>query len=245
MTSKNIRIFISQPLDSDAQIRITLSQHHYLSRVMRCKPLDHISLFNGTDGEWLSVIDSINKKETYLTAKRLLRAQYADHQICLAFSPIKNISSSFIIQKATELGVTKIYPIATERTIVRKVSLEKLKLVAIEAAEQSERLSVPEIHDISSLEDFLQNHGRSFNIILCDATGGENTPKECISQLKTNNNVIIIGPEGGFTQSELMHIKSFSTNVNSISFGKHIMRSETAIIAALAIYQALSGNWAT
>ena len=224
----NIRLFYPESLSINLEGTLNKTQSHYLTKVMRIKAGEVFSLFNKS-GEWETIINEISKSNLTFKVKKQLRQKENESEIWLAFSPIKSNFFNFMIQKATELGVTKLMPILTERTIVRKINIERLSKIVIEASEQSNRLSVPEIFKTQSLENFLKNNN-SVNLIFGDL----NTKNK---KLKIKNNkptCILIGPEGDYTEHEREKILNFN-GVQSIKLSNNILRSETAVISALSV----------
>jgi len=224
----NIRLFYTKSLSLNLTDKLDKSQSHYVSKVMRLKEKEVFSLFNST-GEWEAKILNITKNIVEFNVTKQLRQKENNKDLWLAFSPIKSNYFNFMIQKATELGVTKFLPIIFERTIVRKVNKERLEKVIIEAAEQSNRITVPSIEDPQKLKSFLNN---DMDLIFTDLNTA-NT-KIDLKKLTTKPTCVIIGPEGDFSEQEREEILKF-TGVQSIKINENILRSETAVISALSI----------
>ena len=224
----NIRLFYSKSLSLNLTDKLDKSQSHYVSKVMRLKEKEVFSLFNSS-GEWEAKISNITKSIVEFNVTKQLRHKENTKDLWLAFSPIKSNYFNFMIQKATELGVTKFLPIIFERTIVRKVNKERLKKVIIEAAEQSNRITVPSIEDPQKLKSFLNN---DMDLIFTDLNTA-NT-KIDIKKLTIKPTCVIIGPEGDFSEEEREEILKFS-GVQPIKINENILRSETAVISALSI----------
>jgi len=204
-------------------------QSHYVSKVMRIKENEIFSLFNSS-GEWEAKILDISKNIVEFDITKQLRQKESTKEMWLAFSPIKSNYFNFMIQKATELGVTKFLPIVFDRTIVRKINKERLEKVIIEAAEQSNRINVPLIEEPQSLSSFLKNH--NMDLIFTDLN--TSNKKINLDQLTSNPTCIIIGPEGDFSENERVKILSFK-GVQPIKINENILRSETAVISAISI----------
>jgi 16S rRNA (uracil1498-N3)-methyltransferase len=217
-------------------------QTYYLANVLRAKVGEKIRVFNGKNGEWEASIVELNKKHITIILIAQLKMQDTENKLHLAFSPIKNVHTSFIIQKATELGVTDIWPVICKRTIVDKVNYEKLLLTAIEAAEQSERLAIPKINPIQKLSHFIQHKSFAGNLIFCYEKEPYKNINEILLPLNHHDNCILIGPEGGFSSDEADLIKKFNYTV-PVNFGKRIMKAETALIAAISSYNTILSNW--
>ncbi len=224
----NIRLFYSKSLSLNLTDKLDKSQSHYVSKVMRLKEKEVFSLFNSS-GEWEAKILNIAKSIVEFNVSKQLRQKEITKELWLAFSPIKSNYFNFMIQKATELGVTKFLPVVFERTIVRKINKERLEKVIIEAAEQSNRITVPSIEDPQKLKSFLNN---DMDLIFTDLNTA-NT-KIDIKKLTTKPTCVIIGPEGDFSEEEREEILRFN-DVQPIKINENILRSETAVISALSI----------
>ena len=224
----NIRLFYSKSLSLNLTDKLDKSQSHYVSKVMRLKEKEVFSLFNSS-GEWEAKIANINKSIVEFNVTKQLRQKENTIDLWLAFSPIKSNYFNFMIQKATELGVTKFLPIIFERTIVRKINKERLEKVIIEAAEQSNRITVPSIEEPQKLKSFLNN---DMDLIFTDLN--TTNTKIDIKKLTTKPTCVIIGPEGDFSEEEREEILKFS-GVQPIKINENILRSETAVISALSI----------
>jgi len=224
----NIRLFYSKSLSLNLTDKLDKSQSHYVSKVMRLKEKEVFSLFNSS-GEWEAKIANINKSIVEFNVTKQLRQKENTIDLWLAFSPIKSNYFNFMIQKATELGVTKFLPIIFERTIVRKINKERLEKVIIEAAEQSNRITVPSIEEPQKLKIFLNN---DMDLIFTDLN--TTNTKIDIKKLTTKPTCVIIGPEGDFSEEEREEILKFS-GVQPIKINENILRSETAVISALSI----------
>ncbi|MDA8828733.1 16S rRNA (uracil(1498)-N(3))-methyltransferase [Candidatus Pelagibacter ubique] len=225
----NIRLFFKESLSLNLTAKLDKSQSHYVNKVMRIKVGEVFSLFNSS-GEWESKILTISKSIVEFNITKQLRQKENVKELWLAFSPIKSNYFNFMIQKATELGVTKFLPIIFDRTIVRKINKERLAKVIIEAAEQSNRINVPLIEDPQSLKSFLNNE--KMDLIFTDLNS-ENKKLD-FNKLTHNPTCVIIGPEGDFSEEERGEILAFK-GVQPIKINENILRSETAVISALSI----------
>ena len=225
----NIRLFFPESLSINLSGKLNKDQSKYLTSVMRLKTDEEFSLFN-KGGEWNTKIISINKGIVEFEVQKQLRQPNKEREIWLVFAPIKSNYFNFMIQKATEIGVTKLFPITTERTIVRKINEVRLNKILIEAAEQSNRLSVPSVEKIQKLEKFLNDY-KNINLIFGDL----NTDNKKIKLLDTSKPIaLLIGPEGDFSGTERTKILDFE-GVQSIKLNDNILRSETAVISSLSI----------
>jgi 16S rRNA (uracil1498-N3)-methyltransferase len=225
----NIRLFFSEKLSADMIGKLDKSQSHYLTKVMRVKENEVFSLFNKS-GEWEVKILKISKSIVEFQTTKQLRQKENNKELWLAFSPIKSNYQNFMIQKATELGVTKFLPIIFDRTVVRKINKERLEKIIIEASEQSNRINVPTIEDAQNLKSFLKNN--LMDLIFTDL----NSDNQKIDKSKLTNKpvCIIIGPEGDFSETEREEILDFK-GVQPVKINENILRSETAVISAISI----------
>ena len=225
----NIRLFFSNSLSANLIDKLDKSQSHYLNKVMRIKENEVFSLFN-KEGEWEAKIFRISKSIVEFKTIKQLRQKESTKELWLAFSPIKSNFQNFMIQKASELGVTKFLPIIFDRTVVRKINLERLEKIVIEASEQSNRINVPLIESPQNLNNFLKKD--SMDLIFADLNSNNNK----IDKSKFTNKpvCIIIGPEGDFSEAEREKILSFK-GVQSVKISENILRSETAVISAISI----------
>ena len=225
----NIRLFFSNSLSANLTDKLDKSQSHYLTKVMRVKENEVFSLFN-KEGEWEAKILGISKSIVEFKTTKQLRQKENTKELWLAFSPIKSNYQNFMIQKATELGVTKFLPIIFDRTVVRKINKERLEKIVIEASEQSNRINVPSIESSQTLDIFLKKN--SMDLIFTDLNS--DNIKVDKSKLTDKPVCIIIGPEGDFSETERDKILSFK-GVQSVKINENILRSETAVISAISI----------
>ena len=224
----NIRLFYSESLSINLEASLDKSQSHYLSKVMRINIGQSFSLFNQS-GEWEAKIKEINKGIVEFFVIKKLRSANNERDIWLAFAPIKLNYLNLMIQKATELGVTKFIPVLTERTIVRKLNDKRLNKIIIEASEQSNRLKVPKLEKILKLDDFLKLN-QNTNIIFGDL----NTNNSKINFKSSDPLCILIGPEGDFTLKERENILKLKKLI-PLKINQNILRSETAAISMISI----------
>ena len=224
----NIRLFYSKSLSLNLTDKLDKSQSHYVSKVMRLKEKEVFSLFNSS-GEWEAKILNITRSIVEFNVTKQLRQKENTKDLWLAFSPIKSNYFNFMIQKATELGVTKFLPVIFERTIVRKINKERLEKVIIEAAEQSNRITVPIIEEPQKLKNFLSN---DLDLIFTDLN--TSNTKIDLTKFTTKPTCVIIGPEGDFSEEEREEILKYN-GVQPIKINENILRSETAVISALSI----------
>ena len=209
--------------------KLDKSQSHYLTRVMRVKENEFFSLFN-QEGEWEAKILGISKSIVEFKTTKKLRQKENTKELWLAFSPIKSNYQNFMIQKATELGVTKFIPIIFDRTVVRKINKTRLEKIVIEASEQSNRINVPSFAIPQNLDNFLKKN--SMDLIFTDLNSKKNKVDK--SKLTDKPVCVIIGPEGDFSEAERDKILSFK-GVQSVKINENILRSETAVLSAISI----------
>ncbi len=225
----NIRLFFSNSITTGMTGMLDKSQSHYLNKVMRIKENEFFSLFNNK-GEWETKILKISKGLVEFEIIKQLRQKENMKDLWLAFSPIKSNYQNFMIQKATELGVTKFLPIIFDRTIVRSINVERLKKIVVEASEQSNRINIPSIEQTQNLESFLNSN--LVDLILTDLNS---TNKKIDKSKLTNKPIcIIVGPEGDFSELEREKILTFK-GVQTVKINENILRSETAVISAISI----------
>jgi len=244
---KKIRIFINcEELNSRQNIEISGNDFDYLIKVMRKKIGDEILVFNGLDGEYNASINIINKKNCTILIKEQTRTQYFVPKIILAFAPVKNVRIDFVAAKATELGISSFWPIITHHSIVDKINSERFKANIKEAAEQCERLDLPDLKPIQKLDNLIKNIKPHQILILCDESGTAEKASKILSKINFDKNkneiIILIGPEGGFSKEEFKILKSLP-NLHPISLGPRILRSDTAIISSTTLIQEFLGDF--
>jgi len=224
----NIRLFFQESLSINLSSKLDKPQSHYLTKVMRLNVGEDFSLFNQS-GEWGAKITGINNGILEFLITKKIRSNSDEKEIWLAFAPIKLNYLNLMIQKATELGVTRFIPILTERTIVRKLNQKRIKKIIIEASEQSNRLKLPKLEEIIKLDNFLKNNQKT-NIVFGDL----NTNNNKLNIRNTKPLCILIGPEGDFTIKERDKILKLE-NIIPLKINKNILRSETAAISLVSI----------
>ena len=227
----NIRLFYSASLSLNLNSKLDKSQSHYVNKVMRVKVNETFSLFK-SNGEWEAKDKEIAKGMVEFTITKQIRHKENSKEVWLAFSPIRSNYFNFMIQKATELGVTKFLPIIFDRTIVRKINNERLEKIIIEASEQSNRINIPSIEKVQNLKNFLSKYKNKIDLIFTDLN--TENKKLDIKKVKNIPICIIIGPEGDFSEKERKEILAFE-GVKPIKINENILRSETAAISTLSI----------
>jgi 16S rRNA (uracil1498-N3)-methyltransferase len=234
--ASSIRLFVTAPLHAGARIEATVPQAHYLRTVMRREPGDPVTLFNGTDGEWLAHIGMLRRDAATLLADRPLRPQAPEPDLWLLFAPLKRDATDLLVQKATELGVAALKPVLTERANTARLNLDRLAAIAAEAAEQSERLTIPAIDPPRHLTEVLATWPNERPLIVPT----ERAPAPPIPAIRQPA-ALLVGPEGGFTPAELDALRRHPF-VQPATLGPRILRAETAAIVGLALLQARSGG---
>lgn len=232
------RIFVRTPLADGVRVELDPGQVNYLGNVMRLGEGAELLLFDGTSGEWLARIAEAGKKRMALTVERRSREPEAIPDVWLAFAPVKRNQTDWLVEKATELGVAKLLPVMTQRTIAERVKLERLEAIAIEAAEQCGRTRLPATEEPVQLKKLLEARDAGRTLYFADEGGGE----AAASAFKAGPALILTGPEGGFTDEERSAIRA-ANNAVPVSLGPRILRAETAALAALAAYMAVAGDW--
>jgi 16S rRNA (uracil1498-N3)-methyltransferase len=235
------RLFVTAPLTPGAAVLLDSDQVHYLRGVLRLGPGDALALFDGRAGEWLAVIETLGKHAGTARLERQTRPQALEPALWLLFAPVKRTGIDLIVEKATELGATRLQPVITRRTNVARVNTERLRAVAREAAEQSRRLGVPEIAEPERLDLTLAAFPADRRLLLCDESGTAPPIKDVLAQGLAPLGAVV-GPEGGFAPDELDGMRKLSF-VTPVSLGPRILRAETAAFSALAVILALTGDW--
>lgn len=222
-----IRLFVEASLHEGAAMAATPGQAHRLVTVMRRGPGDAVSLFNGRDGEWDGRIAALRRGQATLVAERQRRPQAAEPGPALLFAPLKRDATDLVAEKATELGASSLRPVITARTVAQRVTVERLALIAAEAAEQCERLTVPRVDPPLPLAEAIASWLP--NLVLAAAVERVAAPR-----IAARADALLVGPEGGFTPAELDLLRS-RPFVVPISLGPLVLRAETAAIAGLAL----------
>ena len=248
------RLYVAPDLAEGLEIPVDSDQAHYLTRVMRLAPGAPVRVFNGRDGEFDASLAAFTKSTATLKLGPCTRAQLAPQDLWLLFAPLKKARTDFVVEKATELGVSEIHPVFTERTDADTVRTDRLHRIAVEAAEQTERLDVPAVKEATKLDLVLAKWNPQRTLIYADEAGDDGgkpwggqtgrAPPVTGRLLAGQGGpaAILIGPEGGFSPVERKRLRELPY-VQPISLGPRILRAETAAVAALAIYQALAGDW--
>lgn len=238
------RLHVAAGLAAGARVLLTPPQAHYLANVLRLAAGDAVCLFNGRDGEWRARLGPIKRGAGDAVAETMLRPQAAEPDLWLLFAPLKKARTDYLAEKATELGVARLWPVFTRRTNAERVNLDRLRATAVEAAEQSERLTVPELREPAALAEALADWPAGRRLLVCDETGGGEPVATALAREEARGPAwaVLIGPEGGFARDELDGLRKLPF-VTPVGLGPRILRADTAALAALACLQALAGDW--
>jgi 16S rRNA (uracil1498-N3)-methyltransferase len=236
------RLFVDAVLAAGTEVACTSDQANYLRNVMRMGTGTSVLIFNGRDGEWRATLDASGKRTANLRVAEQTRAQTDGPDIDYLFAPLKRARLDYMVQKATEMGVARLRPVLTRHTIAERVNIERMRANTIEAAEQCGVLRVPEVRDPQKLEHVLAQWDAGRTLIFCDEATNEKNPITQLKEQALGPIAVLIGPEGGFSAEERASLRSRSFVV-PLSLGPRIMRADTAAVAALAIVNAVLGDW--
>ena len=232
------RLFVRKPLAQWAEVQLDGAAAHYLANVLRLKVGADVLLFDGLSGEWLAKIVAARKSGLKLSVQKKSREPETMPDVWLAFAPVKRAQTDWLVEKATELGVARLIPVMTQRTIVDRVKLDRLEAIAIGAAEQCGRTILPEIAEPLPLPQLLKERDPDRLLYFADEEGGE----RAADTFRPGPALILTGPEGGFTQGERALVRS-AANAVPISLGPRILRAETAALAAISAWMSAVGDW--
>lgn len=251
------RLHLDNSLRAGATVTLGRDVTHYLRDVLRQKVGRELGVFNARDGEWSAVLTRIARNDADLQIGTRLRPPAREPDLWLLFALLKRTRTDLVVEKATELGVARVLPVITARTQAARVNTERLQAIAREAAEQCERLSVPDVAEPQALSNVLDRWPESRRLIVADEAGGGQPIAEVLAAMRDRDHsgdssrgnsmvtwALLIGPEGGFDSAELDRLRKLPF-VTPVALGPRILRAETAALAALACLQALIGDWAT
>jgi 16S rRNA (uracil1498-N3)-methyltransferase len=235
-----VRLHLDHPLAEGQAIPLAPEQAHYLFGVMRLSPGTRLRVFNGRDGEWEAEVAEAGKRGGALRAVAQTRPQAMPPDLWLLFAPIKKARTDFIVEKAAEMGCRRILPVQTDHTNSERVKADRLRAHAVEAAEQCGGTFVPEVAEMTRLSDLLSTWDTSRALWFCDETlaGGVAPVPEC----QTGPGAVLVGPEGGFSEAERARLRTLPY-ARPVRLGPRILRADTAVVAALALWQATCGDW--
>lgn len=241
MAKTTPRLHLDAGLSAEQDIPLSREQGHYLTHVLRLVPGDAVQVFNARDGAWLAYLTDVGKKSVSIRCERRVAEVSPPPDIDYLFAPLKHARLDYLVQKATELGVRRLRPVMTVRTIAERVNLDRMRANAIEAAEQCNLVFVPEVHEPVTLAKAVAAWEPGRRLIYCDETAERKNPLEAL-QGHAPPAAVLVGPEGGFSEEERRMLKA-QPFVTAISLGPRILRADTVAIAALAVVQAVIGDW--
>ena len=244
------RIYLEAPLSGGAMLPLDRGQANYLINVLRCKTGDPVLVFNGRDGEWRTRVDMVSRKGAALTVDQQTRPQTAPGDLHYAFAPLKQARLDYLVQKAVEMGVSRLAPVLTRHGQVARVNLDRMRANAIEAAEQCGILNVPEIAAPIALDRLLAEWVPERLMVFCDEEAPVHDPVAVLEEARDSTPpalgpvpiTVLVGPEGGFSQDERTTLLKLP-NLVRLSLGPRILRADTAGVAVLALVQATLGDW--
>ena len=236
------RLHVETDLAAGTPVTLDAARAHYLRNVLRLEPGAEIALFNASDGEFRARIERLGKAEAILAVGERLRGPAPEPDVWLLFAPLKRQAVDLLAEKATELGVGRLAPVLTRHTAVIRVATERLRAIAIEAAEQCGRLSVPAVAEPEKLDTILAGWDARRRLYVCAEQGAAEPIAHVAARAAKAPFALLVGPEGGFAASELDHLRNLAF-VTALDLGPRILRAETASLAALAILQAWLGDW--
>jgi 16S rRNA (uracil1498-N3)-methyltransferase len=236
------RLFVEADLAEGAAVPCTPAQTNYLRNVLRLKAGDAVLVFNGRQGEWRAVLIDAGKRDVALSIEAKVRQQSEGPDLDYLFAPLKRARLDYMVEKATEMGAARLRPVLTRRTVAERVNLERMRAHAIEAAEQCGILRLPEIAAPEKLERTLAGWDAARTLVFCDEDSEEPCPFTALARIKPGPIAVLVGPEGGFDPAE-RELLSSQPFVTRISLGPRILRADTAAVAALALVNAVLGDW--
>ena len=232
------RLYVQMPLSAGVRVGLDSAQANYLGNVMRLKEGGQLLIFDGESGEWLAEVVEAGKKRMILSVVEPTRPQERAPDLWLAFAPVKKGRVDWLVEKVVELGVARLLPVITQRTIVDKLNMERMRAHIIEAAEQCGRTALADIDEPVKLDALLKTRDLERILYFADETGG----KPAAAAFRPDPALILAGPEGGFTSEEAATIRT-APNAMAISLGPRILRAETAAVAAVAAWMSMAGDW--
>jgi 16S rRNA (uracil1498-N3)-methyltransferase len=236
------RLFVKDDFAAGSSIELEPQQAHYLTNVLRLRPGARLLVFNGRDGEWETSLLEVHKRGARLGLEHQTRPQEQGPDIDYLFAPLKRSRLDYMVQKATEMGVRRLRPVITQRTIAERVNGERMRANVIEAAEQCGILRVPEVEQPVSLDVALKDWDAARKLIYCDEQETSLDPLESLGPVAPGPVAVLIGPEGGFSDSERNRLLA-QPFVVPLSLGPRIIRADTAAVAVLALVNAVLGDW--
>jgi 16S rRNA (uracil1498-N3)-methyltransferase len=242
------RLFVDAPLAAGAVLALERDQANYLLNVLRLQPGSAVLVFNGRDGEWRAVLDAAGRKAAHLTLAEQLRAQAAPYDLHYLFAPLKHARLDYMVQKAVEMGASRLAPVITRHTQAERVNLARMRANAIEAAEQCGILSIPDIAEPVKLDTLIRAWTPDRLLVFCDEDADVTDPVVALAAARGGGIAgalpvsVLVGPEGGFAAEERAALGQLP-NVVRLALGPRILRADTAAVAALSLVQAVLGDW--
>jgi 16S rRNA (uracil1498-N3)-methyltransferase len=236
------RLFVDAPLEAGGTVALERAQAHYFSHVLRLTPGDSVLVFNGRDGEWSAILEGGGKR-TSLVVDAKTRRQTVVADLHYLFAPLKAARLDYMVQKAVEMGVSRLAPVLTRHGQVTRVNLERMRANAIEAAEQCGILALPEIAEPMPLSRYLADRDPARLLVFCDEDADAANPAAALAKASAPSGLaVLVGPEGGFAEDERAALVK-QPNLVRLSLGPRILRADTAAVAALAVVQTAVGDW--
>jgi 16S rRNA (uracil1498-N3)-methyltransferase len=242
LTKRTPRLFVDPDLAPGQAVPLTRDKAHYLTHVLRLKEGDAVRAFNGTSGEWLCRLAAEGRRAFALRPEEQLALPQTLPDIDYLFAPLKHARLDYLAQKATEMGCRRLRPVFTERTQAERVNVERMKANAVEAAEQCDMIAVPEVLPPARLDQVLAAWEGERTLVWCDESRPGEDPLAVLAKLTRGPLAVLIGPEGGFSDGEREALRR-QANAHAVGLGPRIMRADTAAVAALALVQAMLGDW--
>ncbi len=236
------RLYLDAPIAASQELNLGREQAHYLRHVLRLEDGGEVLVFNGRDGEWQARLLAGGKRSAALRAEKQIRSQPATRGPVYAFAPLKHARLDYVVQKAVEMGASRLSPVFTQHTQVNRMNMERMRSNAVEAAEQCGILSLPEIDEPQPLGRWVNSLESGRVLVFCDEDEAERSPVDVLAPVKDKPIALLVGPEGGFSDEERAALRA-KENVIRLSLGPRILRADTAAVAALALVQAVCGDW--
>ncbi|MBO0757693.1 MAG: 16S rRNA (uracil(1498)-N(3))-methyltransferase [Bradyrhizobiaceae bacterium] len=244
--SRSPRLYVAEPLYTGASVELASGQTHYLVTVLRLKTDDHVLVFNGRDGEWRARLVGTDKRSATLISDQLTRPQTASADLHYMFAPLKHARLDYMVQKAVELGVSRLQPVLTRHTQTERVNVGRMRANTIEAAEQCGMLNLAEVCEPVPLATALERMDTARVLVFCDEDAPITDPMSALTAARRDDQqlalAVLIGPEGGFSEQERAAIFKHKSTVR-LALGPRILRADTAAVAALTLVQVVLGDW--
>jgi 16S rRNA (uracil1498-N3)-methyltransferase len=240
------RLFVEHPVGSEAKLPLEAGPANYLRNVLRLRAGDQVLVFNGRDGEWLATLADAGKRALSLAVEERVRPQAPATDLHYLFAPLKHARLDYLVQKAVEMGVSRLGPVLTQHGQVARINLDRMRANAIEAAEQCGILNLPEIASPLAFDQMIAERDPARLLVFCDEDAQVNDPVDALAAARQNREnrglAVLIGPEGGFSDAERATLLKLP-NVVRLALGPRILRADTAAVAALALVQGVLGDW--